>query len=75
MFSLNVPCNLKECGYWWTELKEIASKEDNLKISYRAMRFSKEGPGWYSLNAKGPGGADFLESGMKSLVHWRPDFD
>lgn len=75
MFSLNVPCNLKECGYWWTELKEIASKEDNLKISYRAMRFSKEGPGWYSLNAKGPGGADFLESAMKSLVHWRPDFD
>ena len=46
-----------------------------MKVTYRAQRYSKDGPGWYSICATGAGGADFLEVALTSLLMWRPDFD
>ena len=74
VFRIDVLMSIKEAGYWWTETLAKAAEHD-LKMSYRAMRFSKQGPGWYSMTATGPGGGFFLEDALKSLCVWRPDFD
>ena len=75
VFKISVPVNLKEAGYWWTETKQRAQEEDNMKVSYRAVRHSRQGPGWYNLTAAGPGGDLFLEWALRKLLRWRPDFD
>ena len=74
VFTVNIPVSIKEAGYWWTELKQHAI-DNGLKISFRPMRYNKEGPGWNSLNVTGPGGASFIEDALKMLMGWRPDFD
>ena len=73
-YRVDVPVNLKECGFWWTDLKELALHTD-IHVSYRAKRYSKEGPGWYTLTCTGPGGHEFIEEGLKLLFRWRPDLD
>ena len=59
VITVHVPLNVKEAGSWWTEVKKEAAKQDSMKVSYRAKRWSAEGPGWYSLTAAGPGGELF----------------
>ena len=74
VYRLNIPISLKECGGWWQDAKKLA-EDVGLKISYRAMRLAKPGPGWYTLTAMGGGGADLLEEILKSLLAWVPDLD
>ena len=74
VYTVHVPVSIKEAGYWWTEVKELA-KEYELKVSYRPMRYNPTGPGWNSLHVTGPGGGDFLEEILRMLLQWRPDFD
>ena len=74
VFRLSIPISLKEAGWWWTENWQNAA-DSGIKLSYRAARFSKRGPGWYTLTAQGTGGAEFLEEVLASLLKWRPDFD
>ena len=71
--KISVPVNLKEAGYWWTQVKNQARKEDNVKVTYRATRNSRMGPGWHDVKATGPGGDRFLEWALKELFRWRPE--
>ena len=75
VFRVDVPLNLKECGYLWKYMKEYCALEDSLKISMRATRHHKEGKGWYTITVQGPGGYEALEIALKQLLRWRPDFD
>ena len=74
VFRVDVPLNLKECGYWWKYMKEYCALEDSLKISMRVARRRKEGKGWYTITVQGPGGYEVLEFALKELLRWRPDF-
>ena len=74
VFRLSIPISLKEAGLWWTENSQAAA-DCGIKLSYRAARLSKKGPGWFTLTAQGTGGAEFLEEVLASLLNWRPDFD
>ena len=47
-----------------------AQNADNMKVSFRAGRRSPSGPGWYDINATGPGGDLFLEWALKELYSW-----
>jgi hypothetical protein len=65
--KFNVPCNMGAAGTWWSETKAKA-QDCNIKVSFRAMRFNPEGPGWYTLTALGLGGAVFLEEAVRDLA-------
>ena len=74
IFRVDVPVNLKECGFWFSEMKNLESTS-GCHITYRAKRYSKKGPGWYTLTCTGPGEHDCIEECLKALFKWRPDLD
>jgi len=73
-FRVDVPVNLKECGFWFSEMKDLESTS-GCHITYWAKSYSKKGPGWYTLTCAGPGGHDCIEECLKALFKWRPDLD
>jgi len=75
VYKVHLPVSIKEAGYWWTDVKALANNHDDIKVSFRALRFSPDGPGWNEFNVIGPGGKDFMEDALKALLIWRPDFD
>ena len=74
VYRLNIPVSLNECSEWWAEATQMA-EDVGCKISYRAMRFARKGPGWYTLTALGAGGEVRLEEVVKSLLTWVPHLD
>jgi hypothetical protein len=71
---VDIPLNLNQCGDWWSELKAVAEAQ-GVKVSYRAKRYSRDGPGWYTLSCNGPLGSSLLEEAIKRLYKARPDLD
>jgi hypothetical protein len=67
-FRVDVPGNLKKCGFWFQEMKTL-ERQSGRHITYRAKRYSKAGPVWYTLTCTGPGGHEFIEECLKAPGH------